>query len=131
MQYSLNKKAFTLLEIIMVLVVLAVIAALAFPRYDTTVERLRSKEGANLLPTILASQKRYELDNGTPATNLSQLDISIPGIEYFNAPQIQSVAGGGATIRRNGAAPKNYTLQINAGGTISCTGSIICSKLGY
>jgi prepilin-type N-terminal cleavage/methylation domain-containing protein len=129
MNPPLNAKAFTLLEIIIVLIVLGAVAALALPRYDTTVEKLRSKEGANLLPAVLAAQKRYQLDNGTLATDISQLDITFPAIEYFNTPQIV-VTGGGATIQRNGAAPKNYTLQITANGVISCTGSL-CSKLGY
>lgn len=121
----------TLGEIVVVIVILGVLATIALPRYDTMAERMRSKEGANVLPTILAAQKRYELDNGTPATTLSQLDLTFPGFEHFNAPTINAVSGGGANIQRNGAAPKNYTLQINSIGTITCSGSSLCSKMGY
>lgn len=130
MRHRLKTKdrGFTLMEILVVMIVLGVVATLAVPSYNMVVERMRAKEGADILPAVLAAQKRYELETGSSANNLSQLDITLPNLEYFDAP---TLTGAVIRIRRNGSNPYNYRLEMNSTGTITCQGSSICGKLGY
>ena len=54
---TLNR-AFTLAELIAVMVIIAVIAAIAYPRYMVTVEKMRAKEAEQNLTALLSAQKR-------------------------------------------------------------------------
>ena len=56
---KLSKKGFTLLEILIVLVILGVIAGLAIPAYQSSVEKSRSQEALQTLGAIRESMIRY------------------------------------------------------------------------
>ena len=112
---------YTMIEVLIVLIILAALVAIAVPRYQAATEKMKSQEGVNILYSILGAYNRYEIDNGTPPTQLSQLDIEIPNAENFNAPSLSGAAGTVATIQHSGAP--SYTLSIDTDGEISCSGS--------
>ena len=59
----MGKKGFTLTEILVVVIIIAVLAALAIPRYIKSVETGRAKEARVNLNLILTAQKLYSLDH--------------------------------------------------------------------
>ena len=134
-----NDSAYTLVEIMMVVVILGIIASLAIPNYQIAVENSRSAEGVNILTTILGAEKRWALENGNIYTvNMSDLDFTT-GYGGFNAAQLanpQPAFGSNgvvASITRNNAK-YDYTLSISDQGTVTCAngaGTPICKKMGY
>jgi len=61
----MNKiKAFTLLEILIVIVVLAVLASIAIPRYTDIVEKSRTSEAMAIFAAIKSAQEVYYSKNG-------------------------------------------------------------------
>ena len=119
---------FTLVEIIVALIIIAAFCGLALPRYYLMVEKMRAKEGENLLLSMYASQKRYELDTGNFAVNLDNLDIDLRPSEYFESFAVS--ADPLAQIDRIGGL---YRLKIDGSATISCSNDINnwCARLGY
>ena len=56
-----NKKGFTLLEIIIVIIIVGVLASLALPRFFSTVEYSRSTEAlASLTSVLTIFHQRFE-----------------------------------------------------------------------
>ena len=133
---GIKERAFTLTELIIVLVIIGVLASIALPRYQVTIEKMRSAEGVNILTALLGAQKRYAAENdGDYTSNRGDLDVTIPASANFNAPTV-SASNPIARIRRIDSATSgidDYTLRITDTGTISCSGGGggICGKMGY
>lgn len=129
--------AFTLVEIIIVLVTIGVIAGMAIPKYQRTVERFRAKEGEQILLSALGSQKRFHIDHGNymTDTDTQNFDIDTPST-YFNTVTITTSDvndGFLASITRGGTSPV-YQLKIYTNAQIICTNDSpagFCGKIGY
>ncbi|MBF0521839.1 MAG: prepilin-type N-terminal cleavage/methylation domain-containing protein [Candidatus Omnitrophica bacterium] len=80
---KLNKKGFTLLEIIIVIIIIGVLASLALPRFFKTVEFSRSSEALTALSTLRQSVERCALmatsSAGTQCVTIGNLDVANPG----------------------------------------------------
>ncbi len=67
-----NSKGFTLLEILIVLIILGVIAGIAIPSFQTSVERSRANEAQTNLRLLKEAQTRFFARNGAfAAANLA------------------------------------------------------------
>ena len=126
---------FTLIEVTVVVIILAILASVALARYTGAIERSRAAEGTYILGTLLSSMERYNLEYGTFPSAIGSLDVPSVAAKNFNPATItilSTCASGSACaqIDRNGAV---YTLEIDRDGTICCTeggGSPDCSDTG-
>ncbi len=59
------KKAFTLLELLIVLVVVGILASISLPKFTSTVERAKADQAANYLRVIRTGEKIYYANNYT------------------------------------------------------------------
>ncbi|MBF0521831.1 MAG: prepilin-type N-terminal cleavage/methylation domain-containing protein [Candidatus Omnitrophica bacterium] len=76
------KSGFTLLEIIIVIIIIGVLAAIALPRYFQTLEFSRSSEALNALSAVRRAMDRCASWNNGDYTNcydFTNLDIPDPG----------------------------------------------------
>ena len=75
-----NRKGFTLLEIIIVVIIIGVLASLALPRLLNTVERSRSAEAFASLGSVRSAMERCYLPYGTFANcgTFTNLDVGNP-----------------------------------------------------
>ncbi len=73
------KKGFTLLEILIVVIIIGILAAIALPQYSATLEKGRSAEAVTNVGSIRMALDRYWYQNNdlTDAT-LDNLDINNP-----------------------------------------------------
>ena len=71
-------KGFTLLELLIVVVILAILAGLALPQYIRTVGRARESEGWQNLGILRSALSRYYAEWGEVATDWTGLDITDP-----------------------------------------------------
>ena len=102
-----NKKGFTLIEMLVVVLIIGILAAVALPQYFKAVEKSRSSEALSVMGSISAAMERGRLvsaDNKYPA-NLSALDI-----EFNNA---NGAAATGTTIDTN-----NFTITLHGVGAV-------------
>lgn len=78
------KKGFTLLEVLIVIIIIGILAAIALPQYTKTLEKAKSAEAITQLGTFRASMGRRWYDqyaeggNYSQLSNISNLDVDVP-----------------------------------------------------
>lgn len=112
-RYLKERDAFTLIEALVVVVVLAILAAIAVPIYTKTMEKAKGDEAITNLRLILAGQRMYRLDNNVYADNLDYLtpvyiedprgspyfDYSDPTVDADNFTSTATRSGGGSDYK--------------------------------
>ena len=73
-----NKNGFTLVELLVVVLIIGVLAAMALPQYQKAAEKAKAMQAITLLKAIYDAQTRYFLANNTYADKFDELDVTIP-----------------------------------------------------
>ncbi len=122
-----TRRGFTLLELLMVVIIVGILAAIALPRYFKTAEKSRSAEAIAILGQIRTSEVRYLAENPASYGTLTQIDFD-PSTSTGTPRFIYTVTPTGATdfvavATRNGldftaggGCTGGYTVRINAAG---------------
>ena len=74
-----GKKGFTLLELVISVLIVVILASIAWPQYLKAVERSRMSEAVALLATIGSAQERKFMQNNRYATSYTGLDVAPKG----------------------------------------------------
>ena len=75
---SQNKKGFTLIEMLVVVLIIGILAGIALPQYNRTVEQSYSAEALTLIKAVAQSAKLYAINRDKEFTSFDMLDIDIP-----------------------------------------------------
>lgn len=123
-----NNKGFTLIEVMIVVAIIGILAAIAYPSYDEYVKRGNRTEGQAFLQDVAARQERYYSQNNKYVTDTSDIaKLGISTTASSTGKYTVALAGGGggysltATNSFNDA--KCVTLTLNALGVKGSTGS--------
>ena len=73
----MNKKGFTLLELLVVVLIIGILAAIALPQYKMAVAKSKFATMKNNLKAMDEAEDRYYLVHNQYTKNLSELDIDI------------------------------------------------------
>jgi type IV pilus assembly protein PilE len=126
-----NMRGITLLELMIVVVIIGILAAIAYPNYRDVAARAKRVEAKAALLQIATNQERFYLQNNTFTSDMTQLG--------FNADPFVSDSGS-YSIAVTAADPSDYTavatyrlggreddkcsvFQINGAGEKTFTGS--------
>ncbi len=97
----------TLLELMIVVVILGILTAIAYPSYRQFIERAKRTEAKALLLRIAVDQERFYLQNNTFGT-MAQLQ--------YDEPQITDSEAYSVTITANTASNFSATATYQLGG---------------
>ncbi len=73
----LKKKGFTLIEMLVVVLIIGILAAIAFPQYEKVVEKTRAAQAMEIMRSIYQAAADYYLATGTYPTSFDQLSIEM------------------------------------------------------
>jgi type II secretion system protein G len=98
MRHLRNSKGFTLIELMIVVVIIGILAALAIPRFTQASARAKEKEADGILKQIYTLQNAYYANNGTYAADGTALQTvgwdpnTFNGLKNYSAPTISATS---------------------------------------
>ncbi|WP_323135075.1 type IV pilin protein [Methylophaga sp. OBS3] len=98
-----NNKGFTLIELMIVVVVIAIFAAIAIPAYQSYVERARRADAKSTILAIQLAQEKWRANN--PAYSSDMTDLG-----YTQTDNNSSIDGFYIVDIAAGANATNYTV---------------------
>ena len=100
-------QGFTLLELLVVVLIIGILAAIAIPQYQMAVGKAKFSTLKNLTRSVAESAQRYFLSNGAYPSKYEDLDIEIDSLSnpksYYDSStfSFQLLDGTGCIIWRN------------------------------
>ncbi len=114
----MNRKGFTLVEVLIVVIIIGILAAIGVPQFADSIEKAKGGEARAGLGHLQTGEKVYYAENETYTTALGDLDISLSQ-RYWTF----SIAAGAttytATATRSGGTRSNQTMTMNQAGTVA------------
>lgn len=126
------QQGFTLLELMVVVIIIGILAAVAIPSYRQYVVRTHRTDAKRALLDLAGRQERYFYTNNAYATSLTDLGSSTSAAGAYYALSINTPAGSSSTDYVLTATavgtqqqhdPLCQTLVLNRAGQFSSTGS--------
>ncbi len=79
----LKLDAFTLVELLVVVLIIGILAAIALPQYRKTVEKAHVADATITIRALEGALERYLLENGfNTSCEIESLDVALPGNTY-------------------------------------------------
>ena len=125
------KKGFTLTELLVVVLVIGVLAAIALPSYTKSVKKSRASDALNNLNIVSLKQQDYMLNNEKYAENFKDLNVPIVGLTGDSATAtvgtFQYTLSDACISASNTRAGESYTFSKNVETQqVGCQGDV-CS----
>jgi prepilin-type N-terminal cleavage/methylation domain-containing protein len=106
MKYLINKaKGFTLVELMVVIVIVGILAAVAIPKFMDASHKAKASEFPTQLTAIYTGQMAYQAEKGSYVTDIAALKDSA-GVDVDASSKwfLYSITGGGTTSTFTGIA---------------------------
>ncbi|WP_275975282.1 type IV pilin protein [Alkalimarinus coralli] len=111
---QINKqKGFTLIEIIIVIAIIGILAAIAFPSYQESVRKSRRVEAKSVILEAAARQEKFFSQQYAYATTMNST-ATVPGLGYNANPFITESGFYSIAITTTGTPASTYTLTASA-----------------
>ena len=128
----LHRKAFTLIELMIVMIIVAILAAAAVPIYSSLVARAYEAEILSALSTVRTAQRAYKAENAVYPTAMGNLTGGDhPYLASGDFADMKYVAWAHLSVDSGGSGESTWTDATKLGGKypfgqvdLSATGAI-------
>lgn len=73
--------AFTLIELLIVVLIIGILAAVALPQYQLAADKARAVQAITLVKSVRNAAEVYYLANGAYPRSLADIDVSVPSVK--------------------------------------------------
>ena len=108
-----KQQGFTLIELMIVVAIIGILAAIAIPAYQDYTIRAQVSEGLNLSGGAKTAVTEFFQDRGTLPTNNAEAGVAASGDIEGNYVSQVNVTNGVITITYSSAAPQEANAAIN------------------
>lgn len=119
----MNRKGFSLLEVMVVVTIIGIIAAIAIPTYSGYVTRTRRADAITALETVALNEEKYMAENGSYVVDATLVGAGYPNPDVDNYNVTVNVLGGGTSfvataVGRNDQAGDTIIFAIHSDGRV-------------
>ena len=114
----MNRKGFTLVEVLIVVIIIGILAAIGIPQFSASIEKAKGGEARAGLGNIQTAEKVYFAENEKYTSTISELDISMAP-KYWSFTIATTAATYTATATRIGSGTTSgQTITMTNAGVI-------------
>jgi len=117
----MNRKGFTLVEVLIVVIIIGILAAIGIPQFTVSIEKAKGGEARAGLGHIQTGEKIYFAESEYYTTALADLDITLTQQFWAFTITTPTSATYTATATRSGGNHSGQTITMDQAGTISGT----------
>ena len=115
----MSRKGFTLVEVLIVVIIIGILAAIGIPQFNASIEKAKGGEARAGLGHIQTAEKVYYAENEVYSPNLTDLDITLTTRYWSFAIDTGDASGYLATATRSGGTRAGQTITMDADGTVA------------
>jgi prepilin-type N-terminal cleavage/methylation domain-containing protein len=115
-----QQKGFTLVEVLIVVIIIGILAAIGIPQFTESIEKAKGGEARAGLGHIQTGEKVYWAEHETYESTLSNLDVTLTQ-KYWSFSLAAAPTFYTATATRRGGTRSGQTITMDGNGTINGT----------
>lgn len=120
----MNRKGFTLVEVLIVVIIIGILAAIGIPQFASSIEKAKGGEARSGLGHVQTAEKIYFIENETYTATVGDLDLTMSST-YWTFSFEATATTFTATATRNSGTRSGQTITLNETGAIAGTWEFI------